>query len=166
MGTLARRDGFDEVHVPGEPERRSRIERAGGVDVAETTWVRLFSRVVSLRMNVSRARNVHRVAQPCRTTDVSRCVAEPAPRQRAVGSQVRKACAVTVEGPQFGPVLYGTRGEIVVATLGSLSQASRRTLRGAATRGDTARRRSQMSERMRFGIFMAPFHPLARTRRC
>ena len=77
-----------------------------------------------------------------------------------------KACAVTVEGPQFGPVLYGTRGEIVVATLGSLSQASRRTLRGAATRGDIARRRSQMSERMRFGIFMAPFHPPARTRRC
>ena len=28
----------------GGPERRSRIERAGGVDVAETTWVRLCSR--------------------------------------------------------------------------------------------------------------------------
>ena len=37
------RAGFDEVLVPGEPERRRRAERlAGGIEVDERTWTEIL----------------------------------------------------------------------------------------------------------------------------
>jgi uncharacterized oxidoreductase len=43
------RDGFEEVLVPGEPERRRRAERlAQGIEVDERTWAELMSAAAAL----------------------------------------------------------------------------------------------------------------------